>query len=217
MPELVLYTLHTACTRVTMTALEQTGARYETRMIDFQAGENRTPEYLALNPMGKVPCLLVDGQPLTENLAIMRWLHATYPEAALFPQAATPMEEAQQLAALAWVSAGWHPTVRAVKMPVMWTTGDTGPVRERGEQLFTRLLDQLDGELATRRWWFGQEWSIVDTYLWWACINSEFGGFDLSPWHNIARHRADNEAMPQLQRALAREEADHAAMLARRA
>ncbi len=215
--DLKLFTVRTACTRVTMTALEATGAPYETHMIDFYSGENRKPEYLALNPQGKVPCLLVDGQPLSENLAIQRWLHAEYPEARLFPAAADAMAEARQLAVLGWISSVWHPTVRAIKVPMMWSTGDVEPVRERGGQLFSDLLNQLDGELAQRRWWFGDEWSIVDTYFWWAYINSEFGGFDLSSWKNVARHRADNEALPQLQRALAREEADFTAMKARQA
>jgi len=205
--ELILYHAYTACTRVTLTALETVGEPYEDRIIDFQAGDSRKPEYLAISPGGKVPCLLVDGQPMTENGAILRWLHKTYPDAGLFPMAQGPWDEAQQLSALLWVSSGWHPSVRAVKVPFMMTKGDPAPVRERGGELFSSLLDQLDEELARRRWWFGDDWSIVDTYFWWAYINSEFGGFDLSPWKNVARHRADNEALPQLKRALAREQA----------
>ena len=212
MTDLKLYHAYTACSRVTLTALEQVGVPYADHMIDFYAGEHKQPAYLALNPQGKVPCLLVDGVPLTENMAILRWLHATYPDAGLFPAAASAWDDARQIAVLSWISSAWHPTVRAVKMPMMWTTGDVAPVREKGEQLFRPLLDQLDAELAQRRWWFGESWSIVDTYFWWAYINSEFGGFDLSGWHNIARHRADNETHPALQRALAKEVAAHAAM-----
>jgi len=215
--DLKLYHAHTACTRVTLTALETIGEPYEEHMIDFMAGESRTPEYLAISPGGKVPCLLVDGKPLTENGAILRWLHREYPDAGLFPATTNAWDEAQQLSALFWVASGWHPSVRAVKVPFMWTTGDHAPVRERGGELFTALLNQLDAELVDRRWWFGDDWSIVDTYLWWAYINSEFGGFDLSPWKNVARHRADNEAMPQLQRALAREQAAQHALEARKA
>ena len=203
---LKLYHAHTACSRVTLTALETTGAPYEEHMIDFQAGENRTPEYLALNPQGKVPCLVIDGQPLTENLAILRWLHAAYPDAGLFPAVANAMEEAQQLAVLSSLGSVWHPSVRAIKVPFLWTKGEVEGVKARGAEIYTDLLNQLDSELAQRRWWFGEDWSIVDTYFWWAYINSEFGGFDLSPWKNVARHRADNEALPQLQHALAREQ-----------
>lgn len=212
MTELTLYHAYTACSRVTLTALEQVGAPYADHMIDFRKGEHKQPAYLAINGQGKVPALVVDGQVLTENVAILRWLHATYPAAGLFPPAANAWEEAQQLSVLAWISSTWHPTVRAVKAPFMWTTGDVAPVQEKGGQLFRPLLDQLDAALAQRRWWFGDAWSIVDSYFWWATINSEFGGFDLGSWTNIARHRADNEAHPALQRALAREAAALAAI-----
>ncbi len=212
--ELKLFHGYTACTRVTLTALETLGVPYEDQIILFEKGEHKAPDYLAVNPAGKVPCLLVDGQPLTENAAILRWLHSAYPEAKLFPEAKDNWERAQQLSVLFWISSGWHPYVRAVKVPMMWTVGDVEPVRERGRELFSGVLDQLDAELANRRWWFGEEWSIVDTYFWWAYINSEFAGFDLSPWTNVARHRADNEALPQLQRALAREKAAYEARMA---
>lgn len=212
MPELHLYHAHTACTRVTLAALEHVGVPYTDTMLDMTRGEHRAPAYLAVNPLGKVPCLLVDGEPLTENGAILRWLHATWPEAGLFPPAATALDEAHQLAALFWVASGWHPTVRAVKVPFMLTTGDPVPVKARGEQQYSILLDRLDAEMARRRWWLGDEWSIIDTYLWWACVNSQFGGFDLSPWTNVSRYLADNAAHPALVRALAREEAALARM-----
>lgn len=205
--ELKLFHAYTACSRVTLTALETVGEAYDEQLILFEKGEHKAPGYLAMNPAGKVPCLLVDGEPLTENGAIFRWLNATYPQAQLFPEAKNTWDRAQQLSVLFWISASWHPYVRAVKMPMMWTTGDIAPVRERGNELLSGVLDQLDRVLVDRRFWFGDEWSIVDTYFWWAYTNSEFGGFDLSPWQNIARHRADNEAMPQLQRALAKEQA----------
>lgn len=210
--ELTLYHAYTACSRVTLTALEQVGVPYADHLVDFRVGEHKQPAYLAINRQGKVPCLLVDGAAMTENVAILRWLHATYPDAGLFPPAASAWDDARQIAALVWISASWHPTVRAVKAPFMWTTGDVAPVKEKGEQLFRPLLDQLDAELAQRRWWFGEQWSIVDAYFWWAYVNSEFGGFDLGGWSNIARHRADNEAHPALQRALAREAAAVAAL-----
>lgn len=205
--DLEVYIGYTACTRVTLTALETVGQPYRERLILFEKGEHKAPDFLRINPQGKVPALIVDGQALCENLAIITWLNKTWPEAGLLPPARDAFEEAQQLSALAWVASTWHPSVRAVKVPMMWTTGDTAGVRERGGQLMSGLLDRLDRELAERRFWFGADWSIVDSYLWWAYINSEFGGFDLSPWTNVARHRADVEAMPQVQRALAREQA----------
>lgn len=74
MTQLVLYAAPGACARVPMIALEEARQDFEVRVVRFMAGEHRSPEYLALNAKGKVPLLLVDGGPLSENVAIL--LHA---------------------------------------------------------------------------------------------------------------------------------------------
>lgn len=65
--------------------LEEAGAEYEIRHIDFEKGDNRTPEFLAVNPMGKLPTIVVDGTPITETPAIIAWLADAYPAARLAP------------------------------------------------------------------------------------------------------------------------------------
>jgi glutathione S-transferase len=120
---------------------------------------------------------------------------------------------AQQLSDTAWISSVWHPYVRANKMPIRWTTGDIAPVRERGVELLTPCMRQLEERLAASDWWYG-EWSILDVYFYWAYTTAEEGHFDLSPYPGIARHCSMVEAMPAFQRALAREKtaaADHEA------
>ena len=65
--------------------LEEVGAGYEIRHIDFQKGDQKTPEFLALNPMGKIPTILADGTVITEAPAIIAWLADAYPAAGLAP------------------------------------------------------------------------------------------------------------------------------------
>jgi glutathione S-transferase len=209
--DLTLYHAHTACSRVTLTALEQCGHPYRDHLLTMQKGEHKQPEFLAVNPDGKVPVLLVDGRPLAENGAILMWLADTFPDASLFPPAASEWEKARQLSDLFWVSSGWHPYVRANKVPFMWTTGDVEPVRERGRELLGGVVQQLDDHLADRPWWYGDRWSIIDTYLWWAYTNAEIGGFSIAAFPQVQAHRQRNESLPQLQRALAREAAAVAA------
>lgn len=211
MAELVLYHLPGACSRVTMTALEQVGADYADRAVDLRRGEQRGPEYLAVNPRGKIPALLVNDRLLRENAAILMWLGETFPEAGLFPPATSPWDKARQISDLLWVSSGWHPYVRANKVPFMWTTGDVEPVRARGRELLGGVVQQLEDHLADRPWWYGDRWSIIDTYLWWAYTNAEFGGFSIAAFPQVQAHRERNEALPQLQRGLAREASSVAA------
>src|SRR5260221_14521005 len=67
-------------------ALHEVGAPFEGRPISLAKKEQRDPAYLALNPEGKVPTLLVDGRPLTEVAGILFYLAKRFPEATLLPQ-----------------------------------------------------------------------------------------------------------------------------------
>lgn len=207
----IIFHAHTACSRVTLTALEQCGIDYEDRLLVMQKGEHKSPDFLALNPDGKVPTMVVNGRSLSENGAILTWLHATWPDAGLFPKATDEWERAQHISDLLWLSSGWHPYVRANKVPFLWTTGDVEPVRERGRELLDGVVAQLEERLADRPWFYGEEWSIIDTYLWWAYINAEFGGYSIEAFPRVQEHRKRNEAHPALERALAREAAAVAA------
>ncbi len=202
--DLTLYFFPRACSRVAMTALEHVGTDYTAIMVDLMKGAHMRPEYRALNPRGKVPALLVDGQLLSENAAIQLWLHEAFPDAGLLPAAKTAWERAQIHSDLFWLSSVWHPYVRANMMPVRWTIGDPAPVRERGKELIAPCLQQLEARLTEQPFWYG-DWSILDVYFYWCYTTAEKGEFDLSPFPAIARHRAAIEALPAFQRAVARE------------
>lgn len=207
MTDLKLYHLPGACSRVTMTALEQIGVPYEDEMVNLMKGQQHAPAYRAVNPRGKVPALVADGKLLVENGAILWWLHQTYPAAGLFPAVSDEWSQAQILSDLFWISAGWHPSVRANMMPIRWTTGDPDPVRERGKQLVKPLFDAFDALIARQPWWFGDDWSIIDVYAYWNYTTAEEGQYDLAGLDHLADHRRRVEAHPAFQRALVREQA----------
>src|SRR5204863_2656054 len=67
-------------------ALHEIGVEFESRWVSFAKREQYAPEYLALNPEGKVPTLLVDGRPpLTEVAAVLYYLAKRFPQGGLFP------------------------------------------------------------------------------------------------------------------------------------
>jgi glutathione S-transferase len=88
-------------------ALREIGAPFESRPLSLAKGEHRTPEYLALNPEGQVPTLLVDGRPLTEVAAILFYLARRFPEAALIP--GDVEGEAQAVSWMSFVASTLHP------------------------------------------------------------------------------------------------------------
>jgi glutathione S-transferase len=140
MTRLKLFHFPGGCSRVTMTALETAGCAYDDEMVNLMKGEHMQPAYRTQNPRGKIPALLVDGALLTENAAILTWIDATYPDAKLFPHTDNAFDKAKQLSVLFWLSSVWHPSVRAMKMPMRWTMGEEAPVRERGRDLVNPLV-----------------------------------------------------------------------------
>ncbi len=70
--------------------LEEIGAPYELVVLDLDKAEHKTPEMLRLNPMGKVPVVVVDGHPVWESPAIVAHLTDLFPEAGLAPAPGTP-------------------------------------------------------------------------------------------------------------------------------
>src|SRR6202030_4491222 len=92
-------------------ALHEIGAPFESRPVSFAKREQHAPDYLAINPEGKVPTLLIDGRPLTEVAAILYYLARRFPAAGLLPEG--DMEaEAQVISWMSFIAATIHPARR---------------------------------------------------------------------------------------------------------
>ena len=74
--------------------LIETGASHALHKLDTEAREHKRPEYLALNPQGLIPTLIVDGQPVTEAAALLSLLSERHPEAGLAPSPGSPTRAA---------------------------------------------------------------------------------------------------------------------------
>ncbi|ANB18560.1 glutathione S-transferase family protein [Dokdonella koreensis] len=144
-------------------ALAELAVPHERVKIDIRTGEQRRPDYLALNPNGKVPTLTVDGAPLFEALAIHLWLGERFGVArGLWPQAGTPAH----LQALSWCT--WsYVTYGAVLVRLQVATmGDPAlhhPAHvEAAREGLNQLLALLDERLAGQPWMLGADYSLVD-------------------------------------------------------
>jgi glutathione S-transferase len=82
---LTLYYATNTCALASHIALEEAGAAYETRWVDFGAAEQTKPEYLKINPKGRVPALVTDRGALTETPAILAYIAQTHAAARLAP------------------------------------------------------------------------------------------------------------------------------------
>ena len=126
-------------------ALHEIGAPFESKVVSLAAKANRAPDYLAINPEGKVPTLLIDGRPLTEVAAILYWLARRYPEAGLWPDGDIEAE-AQALSWMSFIAATVHPALRQE------------PERSR------KVFDLAEQRLAEREWVLSR-YSVADIHL----------------------------------------------------
>ncbi len=208
MPEFLLFVAPNTCARVPTIALEEIGVPFETELVRTAANQQNSPEFLKLNPKGKVPTLLVDGVPLTENVAILSWLNARYPEANLLPDTTNAFENAQQIADLSFFSATVHPIVTRVAMPLKFIEDKALSfeiVRPVGIEAMNKIMNMIEARLADGPWWYGDTWSAVDGYLYWVWGRITGVGYPTGNYPNIRRHFDLNNERPAVQRAMARE------------
>ena len=112
---LTLYYSPGACSMASHIGLEESGTPYEAKLTSTAKGEHKTPEYLAINPRGKVPALRIGADVLTENLAILTYVAKQFPGADLLPK--HPLQEARCLSFMAWLSNTVHPSFTRVFRP----------------------------------------------------------------------------------------------------
>lgn len=214
MPPMELYYFPGTCARVTLIALEQTGLPFITSIVRFFRGEHKRPPYLALNPLGKVPTLVVDGQPLTENLAIIGYLHAMAPQAGLMPQG-DAFTRAQAWADLAMCAATLHPVVTRLRMPqIIAGPEHAGAIWLAAEAALKEAFGVIEQRLAGQAWMQGAAWSAVDAFLFWLWDTAVGADFDGGPYPALTAHAAAMRAHPAVQRALATEQAAFAGFAA---
>ena len=205
--KLTLFMAPGACSRVTMNALEEARLEYDCRCVNLARFEQKTVAYLAVNPKGKVPALQVDERIVTENAAILWFLHRQRPQALLLPHGKAPADEDQGLIDLIWCAGTLHPMVRQIRAPMRYTSGDTAGVYQDGLDKFTNECRLIEQRLSGRNWWYGEAKSIVDVYVEWLGSTAAKGGFPLNDYPALVDHAVRVTAQPTFRRVLDREAA----------
>ena len=166
---LELYFAPGACSFVPHVALEAikaaTGQAFEPRLVKLHKGEQKTPEYLALNPNGQVPVLVADGKPLTQIVAICEFLDRSFPKAGLLPT--EPWARSQALSQLAWMNNTVHPTFTRVFRTPEFAESEAAQaeVKKIAAAKYRTLLERIQQwSAAARPFWFGERISFHDAY-----------------------------------------------------
>jgi glutathione S-transferase len=163
--------------------LHEAGVAYVPHALHVPHGQSRSPDYLALNPMGKVPALVDGATELWESNAINWYIAEKFPEAALLPTSLAGRASVQRW--LFFQAGHVSPACMAVyrstntRVQTFWGVRGDAPTAEAGRNELARYLPVLDGALAHRDWLEG-DFSLADIasapHLW---LLAE-GGFDFS-------------------------------------
>ena len=157
---LTLYYGPGACSMASHIVLEESGEKYEPKRMDLAKGEQRTEEYLKMNPLGRVPLLQLDnGDPLAENTAILPYLGKRF---GLWPTDRGRGQGAVADRLLRGQRASGACPCRPAGALHRRPVGLPG-IKEQGLKTFHGYLKQIDGMLAGREW-FGDNYSVLDPY-----------------------------------------------------
>ncbi len=197
------------CARVAAVGLFEAEVPFEPQLVRFMTGEHRSPAFLAINPLGKVPALRIDGTVIVENTAIVRYLARRYPEAALMPPVTGDVEDAHQVADLCYCAATLHPIVTRIRIPTFFadTPEAQASVYRKAVEAMIQSLALAERRLQDGPWWYGRHWSLMDAYLNWVWFRITGAGFDPAPFPALVDHERRMTDRPAVQRALGLEAA----------
>jgi glutathione S-transferase len=189
---LTLYFSPGACSLASHIGLEETGAPYELKPILLAKGQQRTEEYLKINPRGKVPSLSVDGKILVENTAILTYLARSFPGKKLMPT--DPAEEARCIGTMCWFSSVVHPSYQRAMRPERFAEGEVAQatVKETGRKSFWANCQEIDSMIQGKDWVMGSEYTVVDPY---ALVFYGWGARAGFPMKDLSAYTAWQERM----------------------
>lgn len=203
---LKLFYAPNSCSLACHVALEEAGADYEDQRVDFRSAEQTKPDYLAINPNGRVPALATDEGTLTENPAILLYIAASFPEARLAPMD-EPFRLARVLSMNAYLSSTLHVAHAHRYRGYRWAD-DEAAIREMArkslevvENCFVHIENTMfEGPFAV-----GDSFTIADCYLFTFATWMEGDEVDLAKVPKLFEYRERLKERPAVKRALARQ------------
>lgn len=161
MSDLVFYTNPMSRGRIIRWMLEEVGQPYETRVLHWETGEAKAADYLAINPMGKVPAIVHEGVVVTECAAICAYLADAFPQAGLAPPAHSRLRGPYYR----WLFFGAGPIEQAVAAKMV----NLEPTIEQRSSLgfgsMGDVLSAVEGAIKDRTYLVGDSFTAADLYL----------------------------------------------------
>lgn len=200
---LKLYYAKASVAIASLVALEEAGADYEAIELDFANRQQRTPEYLGVNPKGRVPALVTDRGIITETPAILVYVAQTHPDAGL-----APMDDAYAFAQMQSFNGYMCSTVHVAHAHKMrgrrWADDEAAleAMKKKVPETMAECFSLIETELLRGPWVMGEQFTICDPYLFAVSSWLEADGVDPAGFPAVLDHRNRMRGRASVQRAL---------------
>jgi glutathione S-transferase len=192
-----------SCSLAPLIALEEAGVAYELAVISTRDGDQRRPDYLALNPKGRVPALVTDRGVLTENPAILAWIAQAYPKAGLAPT--DPWDFAQAQAFNSYLCATVHVAHAHKHRGYRWadTQAAFDDMTRKVPETEAACFRLIEDEMLAGPYVLGDRFSICDAYLFTLADWLEDDGVDPRQFAKVYNLRERVRERPAVRKVLA--------------
>ena len=180
-------------------AMEEAGLEYEPIKLNFAGGEQTKPAYKQINPKGRVPALVVDGGVLTETGALLEYIAAVVPRAALVP--ADPLMAARMREVMYYLASTMHVNHAHRLRGQRWADKKSSwkDMKDKVAQTMTASCDYISSNGLRGPFVLGEAFSLADAYLYVVCNWLEGDGVDVSAFPKILAFREAMEGRPSIQ------------------
>ncbi len=201
-PQTIVTFFHAPFSRsvVTRAAFEELGVPYDLVALDLAQEEQRSAEYLAINPMGKVPAIRHAGVLITEQPAILMYLADLYPERKLAPPIGDPLRGAY-LRWMVFYGSCFEPAMMDHSF-----NRTPAPQKQCGYGDYDSVMNVIAAQLAKGPWLLGERFTIADV-LWGGAINFGLMQKSLPGWPVFRDYAERVQSRPAVQRAIALDQA----------
>jgi glutathione S-transferase len=185
-----LYYAKGTCALASHIALEEAGAEYSTVRINFAASEQRSPEYLAINPKGRVPTLVTDRGTLTETPAMLAFIAQSFPRARLAPLD-DPFQFAEVQAFNSYLCSTVHVAHAHRMRGARWADDPAAheAMKRKVPETMAACFELIESKMLRGPWVIGESYTICDPYLFTLCQWLEGDGVDVARFPKVKAHR----------------------------
>jgi glutathione S-transferase len=204
---LTLYFAPGSCALASLIALEESGLTYEHRRLILANGDQRQPDYLAINPKGRVPALVTDRGVITENIAIMTYIAQIAPAAKL-ASLDDPFEFAQLQSFNSYIASTVHINHSHKGRGYRWTDDAAAieTMKAKVPQTMTESFAMIEDKMLKGPWVMGEQYTIADGYLFTMEKWLPGDNVDISQFPKASAHYQRMLERPAVKKALAVEE-----------